>query len=359
MWNIRKFFSVLKSIKDFIFKDIFMGLNGFALIFYGIIVLGFIFQAFIELTITLIILLFFCGLPLAFIKEKGLKEYIICGEKKSFQEIFGIFSFKSYFVSLIFISSFLCIPILGIVSSIMIFGYTPDIILNNKLVIFYTMIFIESIIWFAYHIVNGQAEIQDIKIKVALFSAVAATILILVDVSGFLNDFKLIISYIAGSYFWVNFLIELRIKELEAETKTADKINHVLEWNYNIKVLEGKLKDFKDLNKKIQKLNVKSRTFFTDLIRLVEPGACVNTLEVPIQEAVISLNMKESKIKKYINILSQQEYGLAYINKEKDLEKIIIEASDWSLISDIKKYAELENIDLDVIFIKLQFNVLD
>lgn len=223
MNKIRIFFRIINIIGDFLFKEHIKGFNGFTILFMSIVLIGGILNSvfngiFSKLSALLFILLFCLAIPYGFINEKGLKKYIFVGERKSFKEIFRIFSFRSYCISLLFITIFLCIPIIGVLFGLTILGAidSQELISNN---IFYTMIFIESILWFAYHIVNGRVDIQDIKIKVTLFSAVAATILIFVDVILMLKDFKLILSYIAGSYFWVNFLIELRIKELKNTKK--------------------------------------------------------------------------------------------------------------------------------------------
>lgn len=224
MQPLRKFFNIINRIGDFLFIKHVGAFNGFTTIFVSIILFvgfsNFIFTGELyHLIVFLLILLFCIAVTYAFINEKGIRKYIVFGKRKSFKEMFRTFSFPSYCVSLIFISIFLCIPIIGILLVLTVIGKTEfqeiqEILLHHKLVISYTVLLIETILWFAYHIVSGKADIQDIKIKLMLFSAVAVTILILSDVFWELENFKLLAGYILASYFWVNFLIEMRVKEL-------------------------------------------------------------------------------------------------------------------------------------------------
>lgn len=145
------------------------------------------------------------------------------------------------------------------------------------------------------------------------------------------------------------------------EPKTVANLNKVLEWNCDAEDLKVTLQDIKEFYEKLKKLNEPSRRFFTVLVKLSEPltGMMDHKMSVPYQEVANALNLENYQINSQVDILSQPKFSLGYIDDDEYPVKIIVQATDWPLLSDIKKYAELENIDLDEIFVKLQFSLLD
>jgi hypothetical protein len=145
------------------------------------------------------------------------------------------------------------------------------------------------------------------------------------------------------------------------EPKTAANINKVLGWNLDPAELKDTLQSIIDFYKKLKLLNEPSRRFFTTLVELAEPlsGLLDHKMSVPYQEVANSLHLENRQINAQMDILEQPKYRLGYIEDGEYPVQIIVQATDWPLLTDIKKYAELENLELREIFVKLQFSLLD
>jgi hypothetical protein len=145
------------------------------------------------------------------------------------------------------------------------------------------------------------------------------------------------------------------------EPKTAAKINKVLSWDLDPDDLQETLKSIIDFYRKLKLLNEPSRRFFTTLVELAEPltGLFDHKMSVPYQEVANSLNLENWQISAQMDILDQPKFKLGYVEDGEYPVQIIVQATDWSLLADIKKYAEIENLDLREILVKLQFSLLD
>lgn len=219
---LRRLFEGVYELNKFLREEKLWGFNGFlwcflVVIFIGTIGLkieGVIGESVIIFTAFLFSCLICLSLPFSISTDFKIKKYLFCGERKNLIGLFKEFSIFSYAISLIFFSIILSIPIIGFsyALNLLDINFLMDWINSNMTVLFFSVIFIDSILWFAYHIIYETVNIQEIKIKVALFAAIAATLLILAELNLYIKNFKLIITYIAGSYFWINFLIELQAK---------------------------------------------------------------------------------------------------------------------------------------------------
>ena len=138
-------------------------------------------------------------------------------KKYSLRELFKDFSFKSYIVCLVFMSFILLVATMCL--SFSIFLVTGDMIFPKSReginVIYYGILCIESVLWFSFHILFNKVPLQDIKVKIAQYSAMIATLLLggeLIYGEGFL---KLPIAFIVLSYLWITYIVELRVREIE------------------------------------------------------------------------------------------------------------------------------------------------
>lgn len=86
---------------------------------------------------------------------------------------------------------------------------TPQEFVNT----FYIIVSLESVLWFAFHIISNRILLQEIKIKVALYTAIATTISIIAEMISGKDLLKLPISLIILSYLWITYLIELSTRE--------------------------------------------------------------------------------------------------------------------------------------------------
>ncbi|MFJ7668266.1 hypothetical protein ACIQXI_14300 [Lysinibacillus sp. NPDC097195] len=223
MGNLRTMFENISKLGRFLREERIQNFNGFFVLFLIIIAIGMVGlkidnnvgEYLIMFSVFLFIILFYVTIPIALSRDFRFKRYILFGQRNSFSGIFREFSFYSYIVSLICVSTIMCIPTIGFSFGLYSLGinFLMEWIVKNVSIVFYTMVSIESVLWFAYHIVYETVDFQEIKIKLTLFSAVAATLLILIELNIYLKDFKLILTYLAGSFFWISFLIELKIKQ--------------------------------------------------------------------------------------------------------------------------------------------------
>lgn len=206
------FFDVIWNLELFLEKKILPGINRYQAIFMlqlsiGIIiyyVIGFIPKIYlIAFLVSFIVIYSFRFLKYRFFNSSSLKS------------IFSDFSLKSYFLSLIFISMFLFFIfqfinfIIFIATGENIGPKTPQEFVNT----FYIIVSLESVLWFAFHIISNRILLQEIKIKVALYTAIATTISIIAEMISGKDLLKLPISLIILSYLWITYLIELSTRE--------------------------------------------------------------------------------------------------------------------------------------------------
>lgn len=220
--HLRTFFMVFSKIDEFLRKPHVWGMNGFMIVSSSILMFGVIgmqldklFETdlFIKPTTFLFGSLIYCILPYLFYKEEKIKKYIIWGEKESIEEITKKFNSKAYFVFVLFFSYFLIIPILGVPLMFQIFkiDILVEIIQKNLIIIVYILLSFTSILWFSYHIISKIVELQKIKVKVALYTAIGSTLAIL-QIKEF-EQFSVVVSCLMVSYVWIQYIIELKSEE--------------------------------------------------------------------------------------------------------------------------------------------------
>ncbi len=219
---LKRLFEGVNKLNKFLREEKLFGFNGFLWVFLivifigaiGLKIEGVIGESLIVFTAFLFACLFCLSLPFSISTDFKINKYIFWGERKNLIDVFKEFSTYSYVLSLISFSIMLSIPFIGFSYALNLINinFVMDWVNSNMNVLFFSVIFVESILWFAYHIIDETVNISEIKIKVALFAAIAATLLILAELNLYIKNFKLIITYIAGSYFWINFLIELKSK---------------------------------------------------------------------------------------------------------------------------------------------------
>ncbi|WP_214770776.1 hypothetical protein [Exiguobacterium sp. s133] len=205
--NIMLFFIILIKFESYLMRKNKIGIKNFAIVFFIWLLITAIFKlitgnifkfnlVILSFIALIIILLFIFNFE---IMSTNLKK------------IFNSFTIKSYVVCL----GFMSIIFIFIIQSLF---FILDINLKEELsekesfFIIYFCIFIESLTWFTYHLVYKKVDIQEIKIKLAAYSAVLATILLIMEY--FKGDnLKIPLSFIALSYLWITYLIELESKE--------------------------------------------------------------------------------------------------------------------------------------------------
>ncbi|MBE9917449.1 hypothetical protein G8C92_25890 [Paenibacillus donghaensis] len=220
--KLRFFFNVLSKIDRFLREPFIFGLNGFLSIAFIILIIGVVgmkvddlfgFNFFIKQTSFYFGSFFYVLIPYIFFKEQNLRRYIIFGKKEKIEEISKRFDSRGYATFVLFFAYFSLIPILGIPMLLRIFelNVVSDYLSTNSIVITYILISITSIIWFSYHIVKYNVDLQEIKVKVAQYIAVVS-IFTLLKVKD-LEQFTVAASCLVVSYLWIQYIIELRIKE--------------------------------------------------------------------------------------------------------------------------------------------------
>lgn len=206
------FFEVIWKLELFLEKNILPGIDVYQAIFMlqlsiGIFiyyVIGFIPRIYLITFLVSFLVIYFIGL----LKYRFFNN-------SSLRSIFSDFSLKSYFLSLIFMSMFLFFIfqfiyfIIFIATGENIGPKTPKEFVNT----FYIIASLESVLWFAFHIIFNRTLLQEIKIKVALYTATATTISIIAEMISGKDLLKLPISLIILSYLWITYLIELSTHE--------------------------------------------------------------------------------------------------------------------------------------------------
>jgi hypothetical protein len=149
-------------------------------------------------------------------------------------------------------------------------------------------------------------------------------------------------------------------KSKGAEPKSLTNMNNVLQWNLDKEELKGTLESVVDFYHLLKKLNEPSRRFFASIMELGEQMTGFlndHKMNVPYQEIKNALGLENWEINAQMDILSK--YKLGYIEDGEWPAQLIIQASDWPLLSDIKNYCEEEEIDFMEIIVNLQFSLLD
>lgn len=148
------------------------------------------------------------------------------------------------------------------------------------------------------------------------------------------------------------------VKSQGSEPKSLKNINKVLNWNNNEEELKGTLSSVMQFYEQLKNINVPSRRFLASILELAEPtDGFFSHMIVPIQEVKNGLSLDNHEISAQMSIL--EKYKLGYIDGGEWPVQIIITASDWPLLENIKDYCKKEGIDLKEIIVHLQFSLLD
>lgn len=231
---LKKLFRLLTKIDKFLREDQIKNLNGFTLIVYSIFAIGAVgvivqknlgSEVIIRFTAFIFGLFFYTTIPYIFFKSDGLKQYIVFGKKKTYEEIFKEFTLKSYVIFVMFFSYFAFFPVFGIpillklcnidIASMLIKDH-----FNN---ILYINVIIASFFWFAYYIVESDISLQRIRTRVALFTALGTTFTVVFNSNEYKN-FLFIMSCLLLSYLWVQYLIEAKSEESSIVPKAEENI---------------------------------------------------------------------------------------------------------------------------------------
>jgi hypothetical protein len=173
--------------------------------------LGMNIAAFYWMSIICIIII-----PYGIIKNGQMKKYIIFGEREKITVIFKKFELKSYFIFIPYILYISVFPVIGIPMIFRIFNidFLLNIVLRNFSQIVYSIISLLSFLWFAYHIVILNHDINQAKEKLALLTAIITTISTIIS-NIIAGDLKIILAYILLSYAWIRYLIEVKANNKE------------------------------------------------------------------------------------------------------------------------------------------------
>lgn len=197
------------KFNEILTKKVYRNTNGASLIFIFILCgsfLGYVIEKYLHSNIVIHIFARLMGIyiyiliPFAFLSHGEIKKYIFFGKKYYYREIINKMNILSYLFFVFWFSIILIYPIFGIPIMLdlkFVFNVKIDLVL-----VF--ILFISSIFWFAYHIVFDTVPLQIVRKELTLYIAVTSTISLL-----FLEEgFKVIVSCLILSYFWVQYLIE-------------------------------------------------------------------------------------------------------------------------------------------------------
>lgn len=215
MLNFLKFFFMsVRHIELFLSEKIYKEMTGLNLLMTVAVIVAIsiysLTEAIPDIFVSIFIIIMAIIVFLGTIQTKILNQY-------SLRDLFKHFSFKSYILCLIFMSFVIYIATMGLAFAI--FVVTGEIIAPQSIdgitVTFLIIVCIESVLWFSFHIISDKVPLQDIKVKIAQYSAVFATLLLageLIHGEGFL---KLPIGFIVLSYLWITYIVELKVREQE------------------------------------------------------------------------------------------------------------------------------------------------
>ncbi|HQL36168.1 MAG TPA: hypothetical protein PLG67_06175 [Bacillota bacterium] len=220
---LKGLFTCISKVEKFLREKQIGKLRGSALIFLGIIIIGLFGMLLLDNfnnDFVMRLCAFFFGsffysvIPLAVIREGTIRKYIIFGRKSTFAEVIKRFNVRSYIVFLLVFSFVIFFPIVGIPILLSLFNirFLADFLLTNFNKLIYINIIVSSFFWFVYHIVYETVKLQEVKIKVALFTAIATTITVILS-SKIYEDFLFVISCLLLSYLWVQYIIEVKLAE--------------------------------------------------------------------------------------------------------------------------------------------------
>lgn len=220
---IRMLFLGLRELESFLVSEVLKGLSGFVLIFWLLLIGGALLSVttgnvppfFTSAFFMLMLIIYLIGL----LNFKFFGLYDLKG-------MFIRFSFIAYLICLFWMSALLLIFLMGSKFALLLAGVNvagPST-REGIATFFYVVMCIESIAWFAFHIVSNRTSLQDIKVKVAQYSAIAATVLIGAELSDGVGSLKLPLSLIALSYLWVTYLIELEGREREKQGMNRHRV---------------------------------------------------------------------------------------------------------------------------------------
>lgn len=228
-----KTFTIIKRVSELLEKRIYKDFNLSLIIFFFIFfVFGgmgyFIKSQFnsdlgYRITTVLIGIYIYLLIPFAFYKYEKVRKYIIFGKIISYSELLSNLSFISYLHFIIRFSFVLVYSLAGLVSIIVLLGLNPlDFFYKNIYFVLIVIISIESIIWFSYHITKSIELLSRIKKELSFYVAIVSTLSFI----AFPEQFKLIISCLVISYFWVQFLIDSKEYQLDTIKKNKQNINN-------------------------------------------------------------------------------------------------------------------------------------
>lgn len=225
---LRKLFSLLSSFDKFLKLNQVKEFNGFVLVLlgiFGLAALGMFLQDKFNNEIVFRFAVFVFGafwyllIPYGFFRFEGLRKYIFWGKRQTYGEIFRQFGLKSYAVFLLFFSYTTMFPVIGIPALLNMykihFIYRYVFAHFSTLIVFNVLL--ASVFWFAYHVIYLSVTLQEIKTKVALYTAIGTSITVFINNLGAFKNLYSIVAYLLLSYLWVRYLIELKALELESD----------------------------------------------------------------------------------------------------------------------------------------------
>lgn len=231
---IRSIFKRIEKLEKKLSREYFGSYKGFLLVFVGILIIAG-FGAYLKdhfhndilfrFAVVLMGSYMYLLIPVAFYREGTLKTYIVWGKKEKLSEIIKRFSFGSYFKILCAFSILLIFPLLGIPFLLSLIGINLiDSYISEHVTYFlYANTVFVSIWWFTYHIVYTLVSLQKIRAKVAQYIAIGSTLTLLFNAQK-IEDASLLMSCLLVSYFWIQYIIELRAEEIETLKHTPENV---------------------------------------------------------------------------------------------------------------------------------------
>lgn len=228
---IKDIFEKLNKIEGAMRKEYFGTFNGSFILLLSIIVfcaLGYYINDYFHVDIVMNISVFMMAsfiyiiIPFAVFKEGEVKKFILFGRKEKFEDVIKDFSIKSYIVFVCVFSYLLSYPVIGIPLFMKIFNFNfvfSFVMANINGVLYINMVF-ASIAWFSYHIVYLTVSLQKIRGIIALYIAIGSTASLIFNINN-IEDAAFIMSCLLVSYFWIQYLIELKDAEISNVKKEA------------------------------------------------------------------------------------------------------------------------------------------
>ncbi|WP_432405707.1 hypothetical protein [Wukongibacter sp. M2B1] len=235
---LRYFFEASRKVDKFIYKKHIKSYNAVIVIFIVLLAMvsvSIYINDHLNNDFLLRIALFTLGsymcliMPYIFYREGEIRRYILWGDKEKYIDVLKRFTIKSYLVFLFEISYLVVIPLLGFSNLPLIFNikFINRFALENIIELFYITITLISILWFSYHIVYLTVPLQKIRIKITKYIAIGATLSLIIGNREF-RDISILFSCLLISYFWIQYIIELKEEELQAlDNKTVTKEHRI------------------------------------------------------------------------------------------------------------------------------------